>query len=109
MGVTDQFYIALRLVAALRSQWWSAVRIREHQDAALLRIMRHAVAHVPFYRVAGTERQVRRLRPCVRRFRRCAYMKDTWDRLAMDGDALPPRFFFDYCRFSRFIGEAARP
>lgn len=50
MNVADQFHIAAGLVAAMRSQWWSAEKIRKHQDAALVRIMRHAVAQVPFYR-----------------------------------------------------------
>lgn len=50
MNVADQFHVAAGLVAAMRSQWWSAEKIRKHQEAALVRIMRHAAAQVPFYR-----------------------------------------------------------
>ena len=45
----DQLRVASRLVAAMRSQWWSAARIRQYQQSALLRVMRHAATHVPFY------------------------------------------------------------
>ena len=50
MRPADQLRVTQQLVAALRSQWWSAERIRAHQDAALVGIMRHAVTRVPFYR-----------------------------------------------------------
>jgi phenylacetate-CoA ligase len=53
MNVADQFQIAAGLVAAIRSQWWSAEKIRKHQEASLVRIMRHAAAQVPFYRRLG--------------------------------------------------------
>jgi phenylacetate-CoA ligase len=49
MKATDQLQVAMRLFAAMRSQWWSAQRIREHQERALVRMMRHAASSVPFY------------------------------------------------------------
>lgn len=49
MKATDQLQVALKLFAAMRSQWWSAARIRAHQEQALVRVMRHAAMHVPFY------------------------------------------------------------
>src|SRR5579863_3514140 len=50
MRATDQLYVAVKVLAALRSQWWSAKHIREFQDRALIRMMRHAALNVPFYR-----------------------------------------------------------
>jgi len=41
---------ATMLVSLLRSQWYSAERIRTRQDAALRRLVRHAWATVPYYR-----------------------------------------------------------
>jgi phenylacetate-CoA ligase len=49
MKLTDQLYVAARLAVAMRSQWWSAQRIRAHQNHALIRMMRHAASNVPFY------------------------------------------------------------
>jgi phenylacetate-CoA ligase len=45
----DQLQVATRLLAAMRSQWWSAARIRQYQQSALVRVMRHAATRVPFY------------------------------------------------------------
>jgi phenylacetate-CoA ligase len=39
-----------QLARALRSQWWSQQAVREFQERQLVRMMRHATAHVPFYR-----------------------------------------------------------
>ena len=49
MRVIDELHVAAKLLVALRSQWWSSERIREYQDRALVGMMRHAVANVPFY------------------------------------------------------------
>jgi phenylacetate-CoA ligase len=49
MRAIDQLQVAMRLLAAMRSQWWSARRIREYQEGALVRVMRHAATQVPFY------------------------------------------------------------
>jgi phenylacetate-CoA ligase len=49
MRPADQWYVAARLAVAMRSQWWSAPRIRAYQNLALVRMMRHAVSNVPFY------------------------------------------------------------
>jgi phenylacetate-CoA ligase len=49
MKGVDQLLVARRLLAAMRSQWWSAARIRQYQQRALVRVMRHAVTRVPFY------------------------------------------------------------
>ncbi|HEY6451730.1 MAG TPA: hypothetical protein VIX87_03950 [Steroidobacteraceae bacterium] len=57
MRLVDQWYVATRVWAASRSQWWSAQRIRDYQERALVTMMRHAAANVPFYRrlnLAGT-------------------------------------------------------
>jgi phenylacetate-CoA ligase len=37
----------------MRSQWWGEDRIRVYQESGLVRIMRHAVAEVPFYKGLG--------------------------------------------------------
>lgn len=55
MRTADQWYVATRLLRTLRSQWWPAARIRAWQDAALVRIMRHAATQVPRYRRLGIE------------------------------------------------------
>lgn len=55
MRASDQWYVATRLTWALRSQWWSAERIRRWQETALVEIMRHAVAHVPHYQRLGID------------------------------------------------------
>jgi phenylacetate-CoA ligase len=49
MRLTDQLYVAARLAVAMRTQWWSAQRIRDYQNRALVRMMRHAASNVPFY------------------------------------------------------------
>jgi phenylacetate-CoA ligase len=49
MKVIDQWDVGAKLWAAMRSQWWSAERIREQQQRSLVGMMRHAVAEVPFY------------------------------------------------------------
>ena len=55
MNAADHLHVYARLVSAWRSQWWSAERIRAHQERALLRIMRHAAEHVPYYRRLGID------------------------------------------------------
>jgi phenylacetate-CoA ligase len=50
MRAVDQLHVALKALAAMRSQWWSATRIQEFQQRALIRMMRHAATKVPFYR-----------------------------------------------------------
>lgn len=49
MKVIDQWNVGASLWAAMRSQWWSPERIREHQQRCLVSLMRHAVTNVPFY------------------------------------------------------------
>jgi phenylacetate-CoA ligase len=49
MKMIDQWEVGASLCAATRSQWWSSGRIHDHQQRALVRLMRHAVTHVPFY------------------------------------------------------------
>jgi len=49
MKSADQLQVAGKLLSALRSQWWSAQRIRQYQDRALIEMMQYAAAHVPFY------------------------------------------------------------
>jgi phenylacetate-CoA ligase len=49
MKVIDQWTVGANLWAAMRSQWWSSARIREHQQRSLVSLMRHAVTNVPFY------------------------------------------------------------
>ena len=49
MKVSDQFHVGAKLLAAMRSQWWSSQRIRDHQQRALVGMMRHALVSVPFY------------------------------------------------------------
>jgi phenylacetate-CoA ligase len=49
MKLADQLYVAARLAVVMRTQWWSAGRIRAYQNQALVRMMRHASSNVPFY------------------------------------------------------------
>jgi phenylacetate-CoA ligase len=49
MKVIDQWLVGANLWGAMRSQWWSSARIREHQQHSLVSLMRHAVTSVPFY------------------------------------------------------------
>ena len=49
MRAMDQLRVGIGLLAAMRSQHWSAERIRDCQQNALIRMMRHAATHVPFY------------------------------------------------------------
>jgi phenylacetate-CoA ligase len=49
MKVIDQWNVGANLWGAMRSQWWSSGRIREHQQRSLVSLMRHAVTSVPFY------------------------------------------------------------
>ena len=49
MKVADQLRMAAMYARARRSERWPAARIRQYRDAALVRIMRHAVTAVPFY------------------------------------------------------------
>lgn len=53
MKLADQLQIAAQLASALRSQWWDETRILDFQDRALVRMMRHALTNVPFYRALG--------------------------------------------------------
>jgi phenylacetate-CoA ligase len=53
LKVADQLFVAAHLIAAMRSQWWSAEVIRARQQAALVDMLRHAATHVPFYRELG--------------------------------------------------------
>jgi phenylacetate-CoA ligase len=53
MKFIDQVQTAAKLLAALRSQWWDETRIRDYQERALILMMRHALANVPFYRDLG--------------------------------------------------------
>lgn len=49
MKPMDQLQVAGKLLSALRSQWWSAKRIRQYQDRVLVDMMQYAAANVPFY------------------------------------------------------------
>ena len=49
MKSVDQLQVAAQLLSALRSQWWSAAKIRQYQDRALVEMMQYAATHVPFY------------------------------------------------------------
>jgi phenylacetate-coenzyme A ligase PaaK-like adenylate-forming protein len=50
---TNQLRVAWGIARALRSQYWSAERIAAWQAERLVRMMRHAVLRVPFYRALG--------------------------------------------------------
>jgi len=50
MRILDELEIAGRLLVVMRSQWWSAERIRAAQGRALVHMLQHAAANVPFYR-----------------------------------------------------------
>jgi hypothetical protein len=39
MKSVDQLQVAAQLLSALRSQWWSAAKIRQYQDRALVEMM----------------------------------------------------------------------
>ncbi|HEY6456173.1 MAG TPA: hypothetical protein VIY90_12940 [Steroidobacteraceae bacterium] len=49
MNAFDQLRMAAMYARARRSERWSAARIRQYRDSALVRVMRHAVTAVPFY------------------------------------------------------------
>ncbi len=49
----NAFRMAHQLAFLGRSQWWPQQRIRAWQDERLTRILRHAIAHVPYYRDLG--------------------------------------------------------
>jgi len=55
MKLIDQLATAGLTIGALRSQWWDERRIRDYQEHALVRIMRHAITSVPYYRALGLE------------------------------------------------------
>ncbi len=49
MRALDQLHVGMRVLETARSQWWPADRIRDYQNDALVRMMRHVAANVPFY------------------------------------------------------------
>ncbi len=49
MKVADQLRLAAMYARAKRSERWSAPRIRQYRESAMVRMMRHAVTAVPFY------------------------------------------------------------
>jgi phenylacetate-CoA ligase len=51
--IADQLRMAAMYARAKRSERWSAARIRQYRDSALVRMMRHAVTAVPFYQRLG--------------------------------------------------------
>jgi phenylacetate-CoA ligase len=51
----DLARVAIGLTRALRSQYWSAERIRAWQEPRLVAMMRHAATHVRFYREHGID------------------------------------------------------
>ncbi len=53
MKLVDQLHTAALVLSAWRSQWWDEAQIRNFRDHALVLMMRHAVANVPFYRGLG--------------------------------------------------------
>ena len=53
MTLSDNIIIAKHLCFLLRSQWWSADRIRQYQEDRLRRIMKYAVSHIPYYKSLG--------------------------------------------------------
>lgn len=53
MNGLDSIRVARNLAVLLRSQWWPEEKIRAFQASALIGIMKHAVARVPFYKRLG--------------------------------------------------------
>ena len=49
MNVVDQLRLAAMYARAKHLERWSAARIRQYRESAMVRIMRHAVTAVPFY------------------------------------------------------------
>ncbi len=49
MKASNQLRMAAMYARAKRSERWPAARIQQYRDAALVRMMRHAVTAVPFY------------------------------------------------------------
>jgi phenylacetate-CoA ligase len=50
MKVVDQLRMAAMYARAKRSERWSAERIRQYRESAMVGMMRHAVTAVPFYK-----------------------------------------------------------
>ncbi len=62
MNPADHCAIALSLVSSLRRSKWDRSAIADYQARALVKMMRHAVTHVPYYRRLGlTPNKVRSL------------------------------------------------
>jgi phenylacetate-CoA ligase len=55
MKLLDELATAGLVIGALRSQWWDERRIRGYQEQALLKVMRHAITRVPYYRALGLD------------------------------------------------------
>lgn len=53
MKFTDNAKILYDLIFLMRSQWWSAEKIKNYQEKRMIRIMRHAASEVPFYKSLG--------------------------------------------------------
>ena len=49
----DNIRVARDVTFLLRSQWWPADNLKRFQEERLIRIMKHAVSNVPFYRKLG--------------------------------------------------------
>lgn len=49
MKAAHQLQVGMKLLHAMRSQWWPAERICAYQERALVSMMRHAINNVPFY------------------------------------------------------------
>lgn len=64
----DVVAIALHLAALSRSEWWSATRVENYQRKRLIRILRHAVSRVPYYRSLGIDPKSIRLAEDLQRF-----------------------------------------
>jgi phenylacetate-CoA ligase len=105
MRLADQWRLARQLASAQRSQWWSAGRIRSYQEATLVRMMRHAVTSVPYYRRLGLAAESIRRAEDLERFP-VIRKRDVQEE---------PRAFFsgDYdpadCHASRTSGSSGQP
>jgi phenylacetate-CoA ligase len=87
MRTADQLRLAVGLLGALRSQYWSAAHIARWQEQKLVDMMRHAVTQVPFYRDLGIEASTLCSAADLRRFPvlRKADIQRAGTRLIADG------------------------
>ena len=53
MRLRDSVIIGLQVARLSRSEWWNSAKIDDFQRRKLVRTLRHAVDHVPYYRSLG--------------------------------------------------------